>query len=57
MLSQVPPVVRRYFELDPYRDIELFVALFSEDAMVVDEGETRRGTAPGSLPGDGSADR
>jgi hypothetical protein len=45
MLSQLPPAVRRYFELDPHRDIELFVALFSDDATVVDESETRHGTA------------
>lgn len=35
-------MVRRYFELDP-RDVESFVALFSDEATVVDEGETRSG--------------
>ncbi len=35
-------LIRRYFELDADRDI---VALFSADATVVDEGETRRGIA------------
>jgi hypothetical protein len=44
MWERVPAVVRRYFELDPYRDVELFVALFSDDATVVDERETRHGT-------------
>ena len=45
MLEHLPAVVRRYFELDPYRDAELFVTLFSDDAVVVDEKETRQGTA------------
>src|SRR5439155_19232336 len=44
VLDPVPDVVRRYFELDPHRDVEQFVALFSDDATVVDESETRRGT-------------
>jgi len=38
-------VIRHYFELDADRDIESIVALFSDDAIVVDEGETRHGTA------------
>ena len=37
-------VIRRYFDLDADRDIESIVALFSDDAIVVDEGETRHGT-------------
>ncbi len=45
MLDHLPAVVRRYFELDPHRDAELLVTLFSDDAIVVDEKETRRGTA------------
>jgi hypothetical protein len=36
-------VIRRYFELDAHRDIESIVALFSDDAIVVDEGQTRHG--------------
>jgi hypothetical protein len=36
-------VIRRYFELDAHRDIEWIVALFSDDAIVVDEGQTRHG--------------
>ena len=43
-LEGVPDVIRRYFVLDADRDIELIVALFSDDATVVDEGETRHGT-------------
>jgi hypothetical protein len=45
VLEHLPTVVGRYFELDPYRDAELFVTLFSDDAIVVDEKETRNGTA------------
>ena len=36
-------VIRRYFELDAHRDIESIVALFSDDAIVVDEGQARHG--------------
>jgi hypothetical protein len=38
-------LIRRYFELDADRDVDSIVALFSADATVVDEGETRRGIA------------
>ena len=38
-------LIRRYFELDADRDIDSIVALFSTDATVVDEGETRHGIA------------
>ena len=38
-------LVRRELELDADRDVEAIVALFSADATVVDEGETRRGIA------------
>ena len=37
-------LIRRYFDLDADRDIESIVALFTDDAIVVDEGVTRRGT-------------
>jgi hypothetical protein len=37
-------VVRRYFTLDADRNIDAIVALFADDATVVDEGETRHGT-------------
>jgi hypothetical protein len=39
------PVVNRYFELDAARDVESTVALFAEDATVVDEGQTHHGPA------------
>jgi hypothetical protein len=43
-LDEVPDVIRRYFALDADREIDSIVALFSDDATVVDEGETRHGT-------------
>lgn len=43
-IEGVPDVVRRYFVLDADREIESIVALFTDDATVVDEGETRHGT-------------
>jgi SnoaL-like domain len=43
-LQAVPGVVRRYFALDAEREIDSIIALFSDDATVVDEGEARRGT-------------
>jgi hypothetical protein len=38
-------LIRRYFELDADRDIDSIVVLFSTDATVLDEGQTRRGIA------------
>lgn len=46
MFAGLPDVVRHYFELDP-RDVDGFVALFSGDAIVVDEGKTYQG--PGEI--------
>jgi hypothetical protein len=43
MTAGVPRVVSRYFELDAARDIGSIVGLFTEDATVVDEGETHNG--------------
>jgi hypothetical protein len=43
-LDGVPDVIRRYFALDADREIDSIIALFSDDATVVDEGETREGT-------------
>lgn len=42
--DNVPEIVRRYFELDDERDVDGIVALFSDDATVIDEGEARTGT-------------
>ncbi|MDT2005229.1 nuclear transport factor 2 family protein [Rhodococcus opacus] len=44
MTSAVPRAVTRYFEADARRDIDALVALFTDDAVVIDEGTTRRGT-------------
>jgi hypothetical protein len=38
-------VITRYFQADARRDIDAIVALFTDDAVVVDEGQTRRGIA------------
>jgi ketosteroid isomerase-like protein len=43
MSVSTPDVVRRYFEADGDRDINAIVALFSDDATVIDEGQERRG--------------
>ena len=41
----MPDVVKRYFEADAERDIDAILALFSDDATVLDEGQERRGAA------------
>jgi hypothetical protein len=43
-LEGVPNVIRRYFLLDAEREIDSIIALFTDDATVIDEGETRHGT-------------
>jgi hypothetical protein len=43
-LEGVPDAIRRYFVLDADREIDSIIALFTDDATVVDEGETRHGT-------------
>ena len=43
-LERVPDVIRRYFALDAEREIDSIVALFTDGATVIDEGETRHGT-------------
>jgi ketosteroid isomerase-like protein len=45
MHAPEPAVVTRYFEADARRDIEAILSLFTDDAVVVDEGQTRRGSA------------
>ena len=37
-------LISRYFGLDAQRDTEGIVALFADDAIVLDEGKTYRGT-------------
>jgi ketosteroid isomerase-like protein len=43
MLGPVPDVITRYFEADAGLDIDGVMALFTDDAVVVDEGKTWRG--------------
>jgi len=43
MDAAVPAAVRRYFAADARRDVDGIVELFTDDAVVADEGETRRG--------------
>jgi ketosteroid isomerase-like protein len=43
MPGHVPDVIAAYFEADARRDNEAIVALFTDDGVVVDEGETRHG--------------
>ena len=39
-----PEVISRYFELDAERDVDGVTALFTDEATVVDERETHRGS-------------
>ena len=43
MPTAVPDAITRYFEVDARRDNNAIVALFTDDAVVVDEGKTRHG--------------
>jgi hypothetical protein len=45
MLASPQDVISRYFEAQVKRDTDTLVALFTDDAGVVDEGRTRRGTS------------
>jgi uncharacterized protein (TIGR02246 family) len=45
MSTTVPELITRYFEADARRDTDALVALFADDAVVVDEGRTWRGTS------------
>jgi ketosteroid isomerase-like protein len=45
MSSLDAPVITRYFEADARRDIDAIVALFTDEAVVVDEVQTYHGTA------------
>jgi ketosteroid isomerase-like protein len=40
-----PDVITHYFSSAARRDTEALVALFADDAVVLDEGETRRGAS------------
>jgi uncharacterized protein (TIGR02246 family) len=41
---EVPDVINNYFEADSRRDTDAIVALFTDDGVVIDEGETWRGS-------------
>ncbi|NLU76457.1 nuclear transport factor 2 family protein [Streptomyces sp. HNM0575] len=43
MDTVVPDVIPRYFEADARRDADAVVALFTDDAAIVDEDRTWRG--------------
>ncbi len=43
MPSAVPDVITGYFEADGRRDTDALAVLFTDDAVVVDEGRTYRG--------------
>jgi ketosteroid isomerase-like protein len=45
MTSEIPTAVTRYFEADAGRDIEALLSLFTDDAVVLDEGRTWSGPA------------
>jgi hypothetical protein len=47
---EVPDVINNYFEADARRDTDAIVALFTDDGVVIDEGETGVG-APRSTCG------
>ena len=44
-MTAIPEVVTRYFDTTARQDLETMVGLFTEDAVVIDEGHTYRGTA------------
>lgn len=44
-MSPTATLVDRYFSADGRRDADAIVDLFTADAVVIDEGRTRRGTA------------
>jgi hypothetical protein len=43
MPTAIPDVISRYFDVTAERNTDAIVALFADDATVVDEGTTRRG--------------
>jgi ketosteroid isomerase-like protein len=53
----VPDVINCYFEADARHDTNAIVALFTDDAVVVDEGETWRGSSAIRAWQEGTASR
>jgi hypothetical protein len=43
--TTIPAIVRRYFELAPSPDTEAYFAMFTDDAVVEDEGREHQGIA------------
>ncbi len=43
MVISVPDLISRYFAAQTSRDFDTLLTLFAEDAVVIDEGRTRRG--------------
>jgi uncharacterized protein (TIGR02246 family) len=43
MYTSAPAVIQRYFAAQSARDFDALLALFAHDAVVIDEGQTRRG--------------
>jgi ketosteroid isomerase-like protein len=44
MVEATPEVITRYFAAQSAREFDTLVSLFANDAIVIDEGRTRRGT-------------
>ena len=44
MTTFTPAVITRYFAAQAARNFDTLVTLFADDAIVIDEGKTRRGT-------------
>ncbi len=44
MAISAPDVIARYFTAQGARDLDTLVSLFADDAIVIDEGQTMRGT-------------
>ena len=45
MPSSAPDVIARYFTAQAARDFDTLLTLFADDAVVIDEGRTRRGAS------------
>ena len=43
MPTSAPDIISRYFAAQSARDFDRLLTLFSDDAEVIDEGQTRRG--------------
>jgi ketosteroid isomerase-like protein len=43
MATSAPDVITRYFTAQAARDFDTLVTSFADDAVVIDEGQTRRG--------------